>query len=132
MSAARMVCHVIDHLRVALGELTVEPTHLEVAIGGRKIPVGRGMLWFGPVRILTVHWLPWPRGWVGAPREMLRTRPGDWREDISELHRMIGRVGDKDPAEEWGTHPVFGRLSGREWGRIGWKHLDYHLRQFGV
>lgn len=41
MSAARMVCHVIDHLRVALGELTVEPTHLEVAIGGRKIPVGR-------------------------------------------------------------------------------------------
>lgn len=90
------------------------------------------MLWLGPVRTLMVHWLPWPKGWVGASPEMLRTSPGDWREDIARLHRTIGRAGDKDPAEEWGAHPVFGPLSGREWGRICWMHLDYHLRQFGV
>lgn len=29
-------------------------------------------------------------------------------------------------------HPVFGPLSNREWGIAAWKHMDHHLRQFGV
>ena len=132
MSAATMVCHVTDHLHMAVGDLAVEPAPLQVGIGGRQIPVGRGMLWFGPARTVMVHWLPWPKGWVGAPPETLRTTPGEWREDIEALHAMIGRAGEKDAQEKWGAHPVFGRLRGREWGRICWMHLDYHLRQFGV
>ena len=132
MSAATMVCHVTDHLHMALGDVAVERAPLQVAIAGRKLPVGRGMLWFGPVRTLMAHWLPWPRGWVGAPPETLRTTPGEWAEDLAGLHEMIGRASGKDPGEKWGTHPVFGRLSGREWGKICWKHPDYHLRQFGV
>ena len=30
------------------------------------------------------------------------------------------------------THSFFGRLSGDEWGRLMYKHLDHHLRQFGL
>ena len=29
-------------------------------------------------------------------------------------------------------HPAFGNLSNREWGISTWKHIDHHLRQFGV
>ncbi|MDQ3552628.1 MAG: DUF1569 domain-containing protein [Bacteroidota bacterium] len=29
-------------------------------------------------------------------------------------------------------HPYFGNLNKKEWGRTSWKHLDHHLRQFGV
>lgn len=29
-------------------------------------------------------------------------------------------------------HPIFGRFTGRERGRLSWKHLDHHLTQFGV
>jgi len=29
-------------------------------------------------------------------------------------------------------HPFFGPLNTSEWGRVIWKHLDHHLRQFGV
>ena len=29
-------------------------------------------------------------------------------------------------------HPFFGRMTGEEWDRLLWKHLDHHLRQFGV
>ncbi len=132
MSAAKMICHVTDHLHVARGDVRAAPAPLQLTIGGRRIPVGRGMLWFKPHRVMMVHWLPWPRGWIGAPPEMLQATPGDWDDDIAHLHETIDRVGAKDPAEEWGSHPVAGRLSGREWGRICWKHLDYHLRQFGV
>lgn len=29
-------------------------------------------------------------------------------------------------------HPMFGRFTGAERGRLAWKHLDHHLQQFGV
>jgi hypothetical protein len=29
-------------------------------------------------------------------------------------------------------HPFFGKLTSDEWGIFAWKHLDHHLRQFGV
>ncbi len=32
----------------------------------------------------------------------------------------------------WPVSPVFGRISGRSWGVMLYRHLDYHLGQFGV
>lgn len=29
-------------------------------------------------------------------------------------------------------HALLGRMTGDEWGEMQWKHLDHHLRQFGV
>lgn len=29
-------------------------------------------------------------------------------------------------------HPLFGPLTKKEWGVVAYKHLDHHLRQFGV
>ncbi|HUC81589.1 MAG TPA: DUF1569 domain-containing protein [Flavisolibacter sp.] len=29
-------------------------------------------------------------------------------------------------------HPYFGKLSTQQWGLTSWKHVDHHLRQFGV
>jgi hypothetical protein len=29
-------------------------------------------------------------------------------------------------------HPYFGKLSTEQWGLTSWKHVDHHLRQFGV
>jgi hypothetical protein len=39
--------------------------------------------------------------------------------------RGASGIGDK-------VHPMFGRLTADQWGRSMWKHLDHHLRQFGV
>ena len=30
------------------------------------------------------------------------------------------------------THPAFGNISSVEWGIAAYKHMDHHLRQFGV
>ena len=39
----------------------------------------------------------------------------------------LGAAGlSKDP------HPFFGKLTTEEWDLLNWKHLDHHLRQFGV
>ena len=29
-------------------------------------------------------------------------------------------------------HPFFGKMTKEEWGILGYKHADHHLRQFGV
>jgi hypothetical protein len=29
-------------------------------------------------------------------------------------------------------HPFFGPMTQQEWETLMWKHLDHHLRQFGV
>jgi hypothetical protein len=32
---------------------------------------------------------------------------------------------------DFNQHPFFGKLHKKDWGRLVWKHLDHHLRQFG-
>jgi hypothetical protein len=32
----------------------------------------------------------------------------------------------------WGEHPMFGKFTPEQWGKMQYKHLDHHLRQFGV
>ena len=40
---------------------------------------------------------------------------------------QVGPTGiTKDP------HPFFGVMTTQEWDTLMWKHLDHHLRQFGV
>ena len=118
MDAGQMVCHVSDQLRVALGDLesVVKPSVLR----------------FKPLRYLLVYWLPWPKGKIQTAPEMLTTKPDTWREDVSSLHDLVDRVADADAAYRWGPHPMFGSISRREWGLLCLKHLDHHLRQFGV
>lgn len=53
---------------------------------------------------------------------------GAQREGLSSLVRRFGETG----ATTATPHPFFGPLTGREWDRLMWKHLDHHLRQFGV
>lgn len=132
MPAPQMVCHVADQLRVALGDIETHPRRLTLRLPNREVEVSPGLLRFKTGRRLLVHWLPWPKALVGAPPEMLTTAPSEWSADIGSLHALVDRVGDKSPVEPWGVHPIFGEVCGPEWGLLCWKHLDHHLRQFGV
>ncbi len=45
--------------------------------------------------------------------------------------RLIERFAGRGPGAAEGTvHSFFGRLTGEEWGRLMYKHIDHHLRQF--
>jgi hypothetical protein len=32
----------------------------------------------------------------------------------------------------FGLHPAFGKMDQRDWLAWGYRHVDHHLRQFGV
>ena len=132
MSASEMICHAADQLRVAIGDLEAEPGPLRLRFGGREVQVPPGLLRYRSFRQVLVHRVPWPRRRFGAPPETFTTSPGQWRTDVAALHALVDRTARKDPAAAWGIHPVFGRVTGREWRLLCWRHLDHHLRQFGV
>lgn len=60
----------------------------------------------------------------------------DEREFETEKHDLISLVEKFHQLGPNGLtkhpHPFFGRMNEREWDTLQWKHLDHHLRQFGV
>ena len=118
LNAPRMLCHIGDQMRVALGDIPSTP---------RSGPLRNRAL-----RMLFVHLLPWPKGRIPTVREMLTTEPLEWGSDREEVASLLHRCHERGPQGEWAEHPAFGRLSGQEWGWLLYRHTDHHLRQFGV
>lgn len=59
--------------------------------------------------------------------------PRDFAKEKARLVEIVKRFGEAGPSAADGrTHSFFGRLTGDEWGVLGYKHLDHHLRQFGM
>jgi Protein of unknown function (DUF1569) len=44
------------------------------------------------------------------------------------VHRFVELGEDAAGKHE---HAFFGKMTGREWGELMYKHIDHHLRQFG-
>ncbi len=85
---------------------------------------------------------PFVRSWVFGGAPLRRNTPTDAdciivdeRDFLDEQRRLLEKIGqfcDRGPAAaDQRVHSFFGRLSGQEWGRLVYKHLDHHLRQFG-
>lgn len=117
MDAGRMVVHVTDALRMATGELRCRPS---------KSP-----LMLPLVKQLVMFYLPWPKGVPTAPELLVRS-PAQWASEITALRAAIEELTGKPREGPWPRHPMFGRLSGGEWGRFMYRHIDHHLTQFGV
>jgi hypothetical protein len=57
----------------------------------------------------------------------------DLDAERARVNDLVARLVARGPAQADGIeHVFFGRLSGEEWGVLMAKHLDHHLRQFGV
>lgn len=60
----------------------------------------------------------------------------DKREFDKEKNELLGLIKRFHEGGEKGAttfpHSFFGEMSPGEWGFTQWKHLDHHLRQFGV
>ncbi len=118
MDAATMQAHLIAGAKMALGTLQVRPKKTPLAN-----PVGRWLVIHSP--------LPWPKGAPTAP-ELKDPASVNFETEREELLRLMRAMGDRGQSESWPKHPAFGRLSGRDWGVLIWRHTNHHLRQFGV
>lgn len=60
------------------------------------------------------------------------TKSTEFQQDKQTLVDTLQRLSDVSPQRVLAPSPVFGQLSRRGWGRLMWRHLDHHLRQFGL
>jgi hypothetical protein len=86
------------------------------------------------VRWLIISVLPIPRGKAKTTKEFQLTAPDAWEADMTAFKGHFARVRahGRDLHATWNVHPAFGQLSTQEYGKLFYKHMDHHLRQFGV
>lgn len=117
MNVEQMLCHISDQLRMGLGDIPPEKP--------------AGLLRFWPLNTLAIHFAPWPKG-APSPSEAFTAQSQHWDQDLGNLESLIDRFGKKDPDAIWPTHSIFGKMSGKDWGVLSYRHLDHHFRQFGI
>ncbi len=117
MTAPKMVVHLADAMKMALGELPVKP---------RKSP-----LRYPVIKQFVIYVMPWPKGTPTAP-ELLARAPEGWNGEVVTLSALIERFANETARVSWPQHPAFGTLSRRTWGALVYRHSDHHFQQFGI
>jgi hypothetical protein len=117
MSARQMLAHLVDALRMATGEIV--PTQ-------KNLPIR-----FSPLKQLIIYGPPFPKNSPTAP-ELITRQADDWDGECAQLREIMESYAKRPQHKKFPRHPAFGELSRGAWGALGYKHIDHHLRQFGV
>jgi len=121
MSPHQAMCHLSDGFRMALGERMPRPRLTVMSPLLRFVAISMPLRW--PHRVKT---MPEVEQGVGG------TPPVEFDRDRRELLVLIDRLCARSGQQQWPDHPMFGSMRLAHWGRWGYRHLDHHLRQFGV
>ena len=117
MTVPKALSHMGDQLALAMGDIEVKSTWRP-----ESLPL---------VREAIIYLMPWPKGVSTAP-ELLQT---DLQEVDAARERLMGlieRFVTEGQERRLAAHPLFGKISNKTWGYLSLRHLDHHLRQFGV
>jgi hypothetical protein len=117
LTVAGALEHLVQSMKLATGELEVP---------SRNLPFR-----FTPLRQLIVYLLPWPKG-APSTQELFRDDPRSVDAAARELSLLVEIFAARERAESWPEHPAFGDLGRRGWGVLVYRHIDHHLRQFGL
>ena len=123
MTSHQMICHLNDAFKSVIGERDVSGDKSNLLTR----TVVRWLALYAPLK--------WPHGvptMAENDQEQGGTPPKDFKRDVDALASMIERVTSPQKDFQWRRHPLFAEMSGRDWMRWGYLHVDHHLRQFGV
>lgn len=118
MSVDQMLSHCISPIAVGLGSETLKISFLMKIFG----------------RMMKKSWLSAPEFKKNSPtaKEFIRTDNYDFNTVKKELIEKVQKLGEGFHVIKIKTHPFWGKLNEIDWNNLQWKHLDHHLRQFGV
>ncbi len=120
MTAEQMMSHLVQG-----GELPFEPS-----VPDRSTFMSRTF-----IKPLILHVLPMPKE-VKVSAEMDQQadgrKPLGFDTDRSLLIESMKKLGELSVDHKCLDHPFFGKMSAKDWANIAYKHIDHHLKQFGV
>lgn len=123
MSVAQMVSHCTSGIEMAMGKIHPKRAPFPASLVGvliRPLALGDDK--------------PFRRNSPSSP-ELFPSEPEscDLEHERAELIAAIDRFAAGGPACcSQQPHPFFGQLTPEQWAVLMYKHLDHHLRQFGV
>lgn len=121
MNAVQMLAHCHVAMEMALGKTVVKRLLIGRLIGTF---LKRGALSKKPF----VKNSPTDKSFVFAGNDHL-----SFNEEKAKLIQSIREFAGGGPSRcTTHPHPFFGKYTPDEWAVLQWKHLDHHLRQFGV
>ena len=120
MQVAQMLAHCQQPLKIALGEVRGRRTLIGILFGGyaRRTFVEKAT----PFK----KDLPTDKNFLVSDSRVFQ----DEQERLMHYLRRFLAAGPEGMNPD--PHPFFGKMTGYDWGVLTWKHLDHHLRQFGV
>lgn len=119
LTITQIIPHLTDPLRVAIHEKTGAPQ--------------KSVLYGTILGRMMYRFIPWPKGAPTDPTFLPgtgMTEPTQFEQDKQTLILTIHRFVHYN--QSVADSPVFGPMDHHDWGRLMWRHLDHHLRQFGV
>ena len=119
MTASQMLAHLKEAFKVPLTEKPLP-----------RIFIGRLVSWLAKSKLYDSTIIS--KNLPTAPSFKIRG-DRDFEEEKKALLSLVDQFHSRGP-EQVGNypHPFFGTLTKDQWGKSMWKHLDHHLRQFGV
>ncbi|MAB57513.1 MAG: hypothetical protein CL524_08185 [Aequorivita sp.] len=116
MSVGQMLSHCQEPLKVALGKGKIKKQFFPLAFLFKKS---------------LYNDKPWKRNLPTASSfRVLEDK--DFATEKVVLKKLIAEFHTKKNQTLWEPHPIFGKFSAEQWGKMQYKHLDHHLQQFGV
>lgn len=119
MDVAQMLKHVKTTMKVASGETSLSPPPWYFKLA---IPFYRSLLYNDK---------PWKQN-IRTARELRMTKKEDFLLERQELSETIDDFLKLPFPGGKLKHPIFGWFTKEQWGKMQYKHLDHHFRQFGV
>lgn len=116
MTVDQMLWHVNVSMAECIGEYSPPPM---------RVPMPRKLLrWL----ILNV---PWPKGSRTRP-DMVAAQRYDFETERARCLRLLEGICSRELSARWPESASMGEMSGKNWSRLEAKHLEHHLKQFGV
>jgi hypothetical protein len=116
MTIDQMLWHVNVSMREAVGEYKPDL---------KPLPIPKALFRWAVLAI------PWGRGARTRP-DMYARSTYDFSTQRAECLMLIDRIVAKPLSAIWPESASMGKMTGKHWSRLTAKHLDHHLRQFGV
>ena len=119
MNVSQMLTHCKRAFRVPLSEKPLP-----------RMFIGRLIGWIAKPKLYNDT--PWGKNLPTAPSFIVKDER-NFEKDKNALLDLVEQFHTKGPGKVGlYPHPLFGKLTKEQWGKSMWKHLDHHLRQFGV
>jgi hypothetical protein len=83
-------------------------------------------------KFLFLYALPFPKNLPTAQELLPTVKKEELEEARAAFLATLQRARANPEAFAKGFHPLFGKMKVHQWGRLMYKHADYHFKQFGV